>query len=57
MSLRCSFCYLIRYFNEFLKPVVHRIVGNVIHIKGFDMLDGTPILDIKPLTGLKRDIA
>ena len=22
--------------------------GNVIHVKGLDMLDGTPILDIKP---------
>ncbi|MDI6890285.1 MAG: tRNA (N6-threonylcarbamoyladenosine(37)-N6)-methyltransferase TrmO [Thermodesulfovibrionales bacterium] len=33
------------------------IIENVIHVKGLDMLDGTPILDIKPLTGLKRDIA
>lgn len=33
------------------------IAGNVIHVKGLDMIDGTPILDIKPLTGLKRDIA
>ncbi len=33
------------------------IAGNVIHVKGLDMLDGTPILDIKPLTGLKRDVA
>jgi tRNA-Thr(GGU) m(6)t(6)A37 methyltransferase TsaA len=33
------------------------IEGNIIHVKGLDMLDGTPILDIKPLTGLKRDIA
>lgn len=24
------------------------INGNVIHVKGLDMLDGTPILDIKP---------
>jgi tRNA-Thr(GGU) m(6)t(6)A37 methyltransferase TsaA len=24
------------------------IDGNVIHVKGLDMLDGTPILDIKP---------
>ena len=24
------------------------IEGNVIHVKGIDMLDGTPILDIKP---------
>ena len=27
---------------------VLRINGNVIHVKGLDMLDGTPILDIKP---------
>jgi tRNA (adenine37-N6)-methyltransferase len=31
------------------------IKENVIHVKGLDMVDGTPILDIKPLTGLKRD--
>ncbi|MFP3868474.1 MAG: tRNA (N6-threonylcarbamoyladenosine(37)-N6)-methyltransferase TrmO [Desulfobacteraceae bacterium] len=24
------------------------IEGNIIHVKGLDMLDGTPILDIKP---------
>jgi len=24
--------------------------GNVIHIKGLDMIDGTPVLDIKPAT-------
>ncbi len=24
------------------------IKGNVIHVKGIDMLDGTPVLDIKP---------
>lgn len=24
------------------------IEGNVVHVKGLDMLDGTPILDIKP---------
>lgn len=33
------------------------ITENIIHVKGLDMLDRTPILDIKPLTGLKRDIA
>jgi len=33
------------------------IEGNTIYVKGLDMIDGTPILDIKPLTGLKRDIA
>jgi tRNA-Thr(GGU) m(6)t(6)A37 methyltransferase TsaA len=33
------------------------ITENIIHVKGLDMLDGTPILDIKPLTGLKRDRA
>ena len=33
------------------------IEGNIIYIKGLDMIDGTPVLDIKPLTGLKRDIA
>ena len=27
---------------------VRGIDGNVIHVKGLDMLDGTPILDIKP---------
>lgn len=26
------------------------IDGNIIHIKGLDMIDGTPVLDIKPLT-------
>lgn len=26
------------------------IEGRVIHIKGLDMLDGTPVLDIKPAT-------
>jgi tRNA-Thr(GGU) m(6)t(6)A37 methyltransferase TsaA len=31
------------------------IKGNVIHVKGLDMIDGTPILDIKPLIGLKRN--
>jgi tRNA-Thr(GGU) m(6)t(6)A37 methyltransferase TsaA len=24
------------------------ISGNIIHVKGLDMLDGTPVLDIKP---------
>lgn len=33
------------------------ITENIIHVKGLDMLDRTPILDIKPLTGLKRDRA
>ena len=33
------------------------IEGNIIHVKGLDMLDGTPILDIKPLTGLQRNLA
>ena len=27
---------------------VLNVSGNVIHVKGIDMLDGTPILDIKP---------
>jgi tRNA-Thr(GGU) m(6)t(6)A37 methyltransferase TsaA len=27
---------------------VLRIAGNVIQVKGLDMLDGTPVLDIKP---------
>jgi tRNA-Thr(GGU) m(6)t(6)A37 methyltransferase TsaA len=31
------------------------IEENVIYVKGLDMLDRTPILDIKPLTGLKKD--
>jgi tRNA (adenine37-N6)-methyltransferase len=26
------------------------ISGNIIRIKGLDMMDGTPVLDIKPLT-------
>jgi tRNA-Thr(GGU) m(6)t(6)A37 methyltransferase TsaA len=26
------------------------VEGRVIHIKGLDMLDGTPVLDIKPVT-------
>jgi len=26
---------------------------NVIHVKGLDMLDGTPVLDIKPLVESK----
>ncbi|MBE0425885.1 MAG: tRNA (N6-threonylcarbamoyladenosine(37)-N6)-methyltransferase TrmO [Nitrospirae bacterium] len=36
---------------------VSGIEGNVIHVKGLDMVDGTPILDIKPMAGLKRDSA
>jgi tRNA-Thr(GGU) m(6)t(6)A37 methyltransferase TsaA len=32
------------------------IAGNVIHVKGLDMIDGTPILDIKPITGLKKEL-
>lgn len=35
---------------------VLNIKKNVIQVKGLDMIDGTPILDIKPLTGLKRNI-
>lgn len=31
------------------------IQGNVISVKGIDMIDGTPVLDIKPLAGLRRD--
>lgn len=27
---------------------VLRVDGNIIHVKGLDMLNGTPILDIKP---------
>lgn len=27
---------------------VLRVAGNVLHVQGLDMLDGTPILDIKP---------
>jgi tRNA-Thr(GGU) m(6)t(6)A37 methyltransferase TsaA len=26
------------------------VIDNIIHVKGLDMLDGTPILDIKPAT-------
>lgn len=28
---------------------------NVIYVKGLDMVNGTPVLDIKPLIGLKRE--
>lgn len=31
------------------------VQGNVISVKGLDMIDGTPVLDIKPLAGLRRD--
>jgi len=27
---------------------VLKVKGNIIHVRGLDMLDGTPILDIKP---------
>ena len=27
---------------------VEKVEGNVIHVKGLDMFDGTPIIDIKP---------
>ena len=27
------------------------VEGCIIHIKGLDMIDGTPVLDIKPVTG------
>jgi tRNA-Thr(GGU) m(6)t(6)A37 methyltransferase TsaA len=30
---------------------------NILHVTGLDIIDGTPILDIKPLTGLKRERA
>lgn len=33
------------------------ITENVIHVKGLDMLDGTPILDIKPMAGLQRNLS
>lgn len=33
---------------------VVNVRGNVIHVKGLDMLDGTPILDIKPLVEDQR---
>ena len=33
------------------------VARNIIHVKGLDMMNQTPILDIKPLTGLKRDLA
>jgi len=36
---------------------VLRVTGieeNVVYVKGLDMVNRTPILDIKPLTGLKR---
>lgn len=29
--------------------------GHIIQVKGLDMVDGTPVLDIKPMNGLKRD--
>lgn len=28
---------------------VLEVEGNIIHVKGLDMIDGTPILDIKPV--------
>jgi tRNA-Thr(GGU) m(6)t(6)A37 methyltransferase TsaA len=31
------------------------IKGNVIHVKGIDMLDGTPVLDIKPFVKPSSD--
>jgi tRNA (Thr-GGU) A37 N-methylase len=30
---------------------------NILYVTGLDMVDRTPILDIKPLTGLKRERA
>jgi tRNA-Thr(GGU) m(6)t(6)A37 methyltransferase TsaA len=33
------------------------ITENVIRVKGLDMLDGTPILDIKPMAGLQRNLS
>ncbi len=33
------------------------ITENVIHVKGLDMLDGIPILDIKPMAGLQRNLS
>jgi len=30
------------------------IKGNIIHIKGLDMIDGTPVLDIKPFVADKE---
>jgi len=30
---------------------------NILHVTGLDMIDGTPVIDIKPLTGLKKDTA
>jgi tRNA-Thr(GGU) m(6)t(6)A37 methyltransferase TsaA len=32
------------------------ISGNVVYVKGLDIIDGTPILDIKPITGLKKEL-
>jgi tRNA-Thr(GGU) m(6)t(6)A37 methyltransferase TsaA len=29
---------------------IRKVVGNVIYFKGVDMLDGTPVLDIKPIS-------
>ncbi len=33
------------------------IIENIIYVKGLDMVDGTPILDIKPLTSLQKDLS
>ena len=33
------------------------IEGCIIHIKGLDVIDGTPVLDIKPLTEKGNDIS
>jgi tRNA-Thr(GGU) m(6)t(6)A37 methyltransferase TsaA len=34
---------------------VLKVEGSVLHVKGIDMLDGTPILDIKPLITERED--
>jgi len=28
-----------------------KVAGNILHIEGIDMVDGTPLLDIKPYLG------
>jgi tRNA-Thr(GGU) m(6)t(6)A37 methyltransferase TsaA len=34
---------------------VTKVDGNVIYFKGLDMMDGTPVLDIKPYMGKNSD--
>jgi len=33
---------------------VTKVAGNTVHVKGLDMIDGTPVLDIKPFIEKKH---